>query len=145
MSIFRTLFGSDKVVDGAMSGLDSLIETSEEKKSIKLKFLALYEPFKIAQRFIALILAIPFVFIHVLCCLIDLIFAMQLGITAMELIEAGKPPTALPLNFSVTSDIRASNNTTLGEPLGWVVIFYFAGGAGEGIIGKYLARSDKKG
>jgi len=62
--MFGRLFGSDKVVgkavDGVYNGVDKLFYTDEEKKDNFKVLLKLYEPFKIAQRFLSLIFGIPY-------------------------------------------------------------------------------------
>ena len=64
MTIFERLFGSDKVigkaVDGIYNGVDKIAYTEEERADNFRKLLKLYEPFKIAQRFLALTLTIPY-------------------------------------------------------------------------------------
>lgn len=64
INILERLFGSDEViskaVDGAYNGLDALVFTDEEKTENFNKQLKLYEPFKLAQRLLALIFAIPY-------------------------------------------------------------------------------------
>jgi hypothetical protein len=54
------LFGSDKVIDGAMRGIDAIVYTDEEKANmelskakVKIDLLGAYAPFKIAQRYLA--------------------------------------------------------------------------------------------
>ena len=61
MSIFANIFGSDKIIDGAISGIDKVWFTDEEKAELHLKFLDRYKPFALAQRFLAMVFAIPFV------------------------------------------------------------------------------------
>ena len=64
MNLLGKLFGSDKaigkMVDGVYDGLDAVVYTPEEKADNFRKLLKLYEPFKIAQRFLALIFGIPY-------------------------------------------------------------------------------------
>ena len=55
------MFGSEQIIEGAMSGLDKLVYTDEEEADTNLKRAELhirtlnaYEPFKITQRFLAL-------------------------------------------------------------------------------------------
>ena len=64
MGILSKLFGSDKVVggvvDGIYNGVDKLVYTEEEKSDNFARILKLYEPFKIAQRLLALIFGIPY-------------------------------------------------------------------------------------
>ena len=58
------LFGSSKVIekmgDGIYNGLDKAVYTPEEQIDNRLKSLAAYEPFKIAQRLLALVFTIPY-------------------------------------------------------------------------------------
>ena len=49
-TILGTIFGSKKVVDASISGIDKLVFTNEEKADTHLKFLEAYKPFKLAQR-----------------------------------------------------------------------------------------------
>jgi hypothetical protein len=64
MNIFGRLFGSDEVIKKAASGLyngiDKAIYTNEEKAENFTTLLRLYEPFKIAQRLLALTFGIPY-------------------------------------------------------------------------------------
>jgi len=59
MNLIGKLFGSDKAiskaVDGVYDGMDKLILTPEERLDNFNKQLSLYEPFKVAQRYLALI------------------------------------------------------------------------------------------
>ena len=132
MGILSKLFGSDKVIDAGMSAIDKIAYTDEEKADNNLKFqnvkvalLKAYEPFKIAQRFIALIVGIPFVVIHAIIFLAKLIILITASYYGTEFYD-----------FAITqlSKMATENNETLGEPFVWICIFYFGGGAGEGII-----------
>ena len=64
MWIFEKLFGSNKVIEkmgeGIYNGIDKAIYTPEEQIENRLKSLAAYEPFKIAQRLLALVFTIPY-------------------------------------------------------------------------------------
>lgn len=64
MGILSSLFGNSNVVtkaaDGIYDGLDAAIYTDEEKVENRKAFLKLYEPFKIAQRLLALIFGVPY-------------------------------------------------------------------------------------
>lgn len=64
MSVFSSLFGTEnvvnKVVDGIYDGLDAVVYTGEEKVKDRKELLKLYEPFKLAQRLIALSFCIPY-------------------------------------------------------------------------------------
>ena len=119
MSFFG-LFQSKKVVDGVVNGIyngiDKMNYTEEEKKDNHKVFLKLYEPFKVAQRYLAVIFSIPFVFLH------TLYFGMR-GV--------------LYTNESAQTALKAIQ-TDLNDSLGLIVLtligFYFAGGTIEGGI-----------
>ena len=140
MGIMSKLFGSDKVLSAGISAIDKAFYTKEEqaddglkKIGFKMQFMKLYEPFKVAQRFIALVTGIPFVVTHVL---ISIAWASSLFV-----IEDKERYTFV---VSELFKIAQMNNVTLGEPFGWIIIFYFAGGAGEGLIGKFMNRNQNK-
>jgi hypothetical protein len=68
MGILGKLFGSDKVIDAGISGIDKAFYTEEERAEDKLKaapwkiaLLKAYEPFKIAQRLLAITFSVPYV------------------------------------------------------------------------------------
>ena len=61
MGIFSKLLGTDKVVDAGIKGIDAIFYTDQEKAENKKAFLKLYEPFKLAQRYLALVFSIPYV------------------------------------------------------------------------------------
>jgi hypothetical protein len=67
MSVLGKLFGTKEVVSGGMELADKAFYTSEErdentikKISLKAGILKAYEPFKIAQRLLAMVTAIPY-------------------------------------------------------------------------------------
>lgn len=133
MSFWGRLFGSDdvigKTVDGVYNGVDKLVYTQEEKAERFERILKLYEPFKLAQRWIALMVGIPFVLIHVAC---SLIWVASIFIVSSD------------MNYAIfigrLGEVITSNNETLGEPFGYIVIFYFMGGASEGVVKAFTER-----
>jgi hypothetical protein len=60
MSFWGTLFGSETIVQAGIDGIDKIVYTDEEKADNKLLFLKAYEPFKLAQRFLMMIVGIPY-------------------------------------------------------------------------------------
>ena len=60
MNILGKLFGSEKVISGVVDGIDKVFYTDEEKAENFRLMLKLYEPFKIAQRFLALTFGVPY-------------------------------------------------------------------------------------
>ena len=131
MSFFGKLFGSESVIkkaaEGVYNGVNYAFHTDQEKAEHFLKLLKAYEPFKLAQRFIALIIAVPFVVVWTLCALMIVVSAL------MEpcLSEAVCRSSAVLESARLLADW---NNETLGEPLSVVLFFYFCGGAAEGAI-----------
>ena len=126
MSIWGKLFGSDKavggIVDGVYNGVDALVFTPQEKAERFERLLKLYEPFKLAQRLLALLVGIPFVFIHTLAGLawFTSIFMVTDEVYMVFLERLG--------------ELMTFNNATLGTPFSIIIGFYFAGGMVEGGI-----------
>ncbi|WP_419810811.1 hypothetical protein [Bacterioplanoides sp.] len=115
MSILGSLFGNEnvvkKTVDGIYNGIDAVVYTEEERKENFQKLLKLYEPFKIAQRFLALIFGIPYAaawFITFCVSFTDHNIEPQL-----ELLSG-----------------------TMGSVVLAIIGFYFLGGAAEGLVRK---------
>jgi len=124
MNIFKKLLGSDKVIDASIKGIDAAFYTAEEKAAsyerrmqLKSGLLKAYEPFKVAQRFLACLYGIPYV-------------------TAWFTLFAASffVDTSTQLDFLVNSEMAYANLIILA--------FYFAGGAGESIF-KYRAVTPK--
>ena len=122
MGLLGRIFGSDEViskgVQGIISGVDKAIYTEEEKKDNFKSFLKLYEPFKIAQRYLALIFGIPFASLHTLAF-------------SARMVDWDNP--ALQASMKA---IQADMNDSLGMIVLVIIGFYFAGGAAEGILKK---------
>lgn len=108
MGIWSKLFGSDNVIQAGIDGIDAVVFTEEERSKAKQEFLKLYEPFKIAQRYLAVIFSIP----YVLAWLITFISSFFIDVTKQfEL-----------LNGDIGSIVFA------------IVSFYFLGGVASGIL-----------
>jgi len=118
MGIWSSLFGSDKIIDAGINGIDAMVFTDEEKSSAKMKFLKLYEPYKIAQRWLALVVTIPYVslwfFVGVIY-IADIFMVKDLD----------------------TSKIMTYLNGDMGSAFILILSFYFAGGAVEGIVSRF--------
>ena len=115
--LFDTLFGSEegvkKIVDGVYNGIDKSFFTEEEKAQYFLKLLEAYHPFKLAQRLIALLFVIPYVFVV-------LVF---LGLFSVGLFLHDN------VMIDVSLDLLDYVNKYFGVPVSIIVGFYFAGGA----------------
>ena len=116
MGLFSRLFGSEKVIDAGIAGIDKAFYTDEEKAetynkrmALKSALLQAYQPFKVAQRMLALIYSIPYVVAWF--GLFGLSFFMDVD---------------KQMRFLVDSDMAVANLIILG--------FYFAGGAAESVF-----------
>ena len=127
MSILGAILGSKKVMKAGADAIDALHVSGEERAGIKQAFLALYEPYKRAQRWLMMLIAIPCVSMHVA------LFGFWLySLKTMTAIKDYK------FIVGQIQEMVSFNNMALGEPLGWIVMFYYAGGATEGAIKQFI-------
>lgn len=128
MGFWGRLFGSDNViskgVDGIYNGIDKAWYTDEERATGFLSLLKAYEPFKIAQRLLALT-------VTGIYCLVWLLAALMLVVSGFVDPDYGKQ---LDEAARVLGEL---NNDTLGTPVALVLSFYFAGGALEGVVSRF--------
>tara|TARA_R110002153_G_scaffold173631_3_gene326423 strand:- start:2323 stop:2691 length:369 start_codon:yes stop_codon:yes gene_type:complete len=118
MGLLARLFGDDKIIDAGINGIDAMVFTDEEQSKAKMAFLKLYEPFKIAQRYIAMTFCPAYIFCWVLTFIIEVIDVFM---------------------------VKDLNTDTLYKLLqgdvAWMVIlilgFYFGGGAVEGVVTRF--------
>jgi hypothetical protein len=103
--IFSKIFGSSKVINGAVDGIDKMFYTNEERAEQKVKLLAAFEPFKLALRFLAMVISIPYV-----------LMVMALFVSKY-------------FDFDITEQFELLKDT-LTIPFTIVVSFYFADGIG---------------
>ena len=108
MGIWSSLFGSTKIINAGIDGLDAIIFTDEEKSRAKQEFLKLYEPFKLAQRYLAVIFSVPYV------------LAWIITFFASFFIDTAKQFELL--------------NGDIGSIVFAIVSFYFLGGVASGIL-----------
>ncbi|MGJ8685853.1 MAG: hypothetical protein ACSHWQ_00130 [Spongiibacteraceae bacterium] len=108
MNIFGKLFGSDKVIEAGINGLDAVVFTAEEKASAKLALLKAYEPFKIAQRLLAITFGVP--------------YALAWTITFIS-----------SFWFEVSKQLALLSGD-MGNIVMAIVGFYFLGGAAESLL-----------
>jgi hypothetical protein len=108
MGIWSKLFGSNDVIKAGIDGIDAIVFTDEERSKAKQTFLKLYEPFKIAQRYLAVIFSVP----YVLAWFITFIYSFSSDVTnQLELL-----------------------NGDIGKIVLAIVSFYFLGGVASGIL-----------
>jgi hypothetical protein len=104
LSWLGKLFGTEKVINTGVDMLDNAFYTEQEKAEGHIRLLKAYEPFKLAQRFLALIVVPPWVLGQFACFLLSF---TDIDLTnAVEILD-GK----------------------LGMAALTILAFYFAGGA----------------
>ena len=125
MGIVSKIFGSEKIIEGGLNGLDKIILTDEEKIDAKLSFLKLYEPFKLAQRLLAWLFSSVFLGVYLLAVTI-----WMMGAFTENLDRAG-------FLMAIALELAEWNTNTLGTAISLIIGFYFASGFVEGSIVKY--------
>ncbi len=111
-NLIAKIFGSTKVINAGISGIDKAIYSAEEKADYHLKFLSAYEPFKLAQRLLALLVVSTYLFVFLLASVLMVVG----GIFNYD------------LYITTTTELMKLNNETLGWPVITILAFYFAGG-----------------
>lgn len=112
MSLIDRLLGNSKVIDAGVDGIDAIFHTDEEKAKEKMTFLKLYEPYKIAQRLLMLIVCIPYV-----TCWVGAYIATS-------------------YNFDNEPLLKMLDGD-MGTGFILIVAFYFGGGAVSGIMDRF--------
>lgn len=117
MGILSTIFGSGDVIKKGLDLIDDMHTSTEEeinsKNNAKVNLLTAYAPFKIAQRYLALMFAFTFLSS----------FVIVLIITLLGKADADKV-------MLVISEFY------VGEIMLTIIAFYFSGGFIEGVIEK---------
>ncbi len=119
MGLLGKIFGSEKAIEKVSSGIDKVFFTKEEKSEQWVETLKAYEPFKLAQRLIALLVTSVYLFVWLVCSVMMALGTWQEAVTEQSQLLA------------------EWNNETLGIPFIIIISFYFAGGVAEGVIGKF--------
>ena len=115
-AIIGKLLGSGKVIEEGFKLIDDMHTSTEEEIAAKTKakadLLDSYAPFKVAQRYLALIFAFTFV-----SC-----FVLVMGMTLMGYIQS-------------LDDVKVViDDFYIGEIMLLIIGFYFSGGAVEGVV-----------
>lgn len=121
MGIWARLFGDDKVVDKSFDLVDNAFYTDQEKAENKSNILKYYEPFKLAQRYLAMTFAPVYCFAWVLTFLTELLSALWGNTVKLDKVYG-----------LLTGHMATMVILILG--------FYFAGGAAEGIMDRMKAK-----
>ena len=115
--VLGKILGSNSVIEKGLQLIDDMHTSTEEeivaKSKAKTDLLAAYAPFKLAQRYIALMFSAVFLFV-----MINGIVGALYGWVDLAAVEEAK---------------RFANDMWLGEIMLAIVGFYFGGGAFEGI------------
>ena len=118
--ILGKIFGSGDVISKGIDLIDSMHTSTEEeivaKTKAKVDIMNAYAPFKLAQRYLALMFTAVFIFI-----MVNGVLGSLYGIVPLENVEEAK---------------RFANEMWLGEIMLTIVGFYFGGGVVESIKGK---------
>tara|TARA_R110002020_G_C16210881_1_gene766988 strand:+ start:629 stop:1036 length:408 start_codon:yes stop_codon:yes gene_type:complete len=125
--VLGKVFNPEKLGDSLISGIDKAILTKEEKMDYMKEMLVLYQPYKLAQRILAIMFTGIFLLIHFMTAMAH----FYLVVTNDE-------------NVSRVIELYDWNNKLLGYPVLTIIGFYFAGGVFEGIATKVKAKRDKK-
>lgn len=123
----KNIFSADGVVESVSKGVDKAFYTKEEKAEGFERMLQLYTPFKLAQRYIALSLLFLLGASWLLACIVRL-GGNMLG-TPIEL-----DGEIIKWWMDDSAWIATNSLSMFGEPFFYSVVFYFGGGAGEGVV-----------
>lgn len=138
----KSIFTSSDLVESVSKGIDKSFFTDEEKADNWDKMLKLYEPFKMAQRLIALgllaLLGLGFFTAVILRCS-GLIWYTPTA-DELNLILAGK---YIPEYIQASDWVLANTYKLFFEPFLWAVGFYFGGGAAEGVVSRWKDSNKK--
>jgi hypothetical protein len=122
MGMFSKLFGSDKIIDAGIDGIDAMIFTDEEQSKAKMAFLKLYEPFKLAQRYLAMTFCPAYMFMWMVTCLLEVANIFIVTFTSKS------------LNTDVMYKLLSGDISVM---VIIILSFYFGGGALEGIVNRF--------
>jgi hypothetical protein len=117
--ILGKIFNPRKLGESIMSGVDKAILTNEEKLDYMQKMLVLYEPYKLAQRIIAIMFSSAFILVHLLTALSHFVYVLR-DLDPKDIIT-----------------LYEYNNNSLGTLVMIIVSFYFAGGVIEGTVKRF--------
>ena len=118
VGILSKIFGSGSVISDGFKLIDDMHTSTEEeiaaKSAARVALLQAYAPFKLAQRYLAILFALTFLFSFVL-------------VLIMTLASKGDTDTVK----NILGDFY------IGEIMLTIVIFYFGGGAVEGVAERF--------
>lgn len=133
MSLLTRIFGKDKIVESAISAVDSVVLTDEERAEYFLKMLKAYEPFKLIQRVLAFAFTGAFLGVFLLSAVI---FCLSLFFAPCAEDIVCKA-SQLQNGSKMLSDW---NIETLGFTVSLIAGLFFGGGMAEGVINSYKSK-----
>ena len=110
LGFFSRLLGSDTVIEKGMTLLDDIYTSDEERAVAKMELVKAYAPFKVAQRWIAIIFTCNFV-------------AMFWVAVALWYFER-----------DIAGFMEILNTFDMGIVMALIVSFYFAGGVTDSVF-----------
>lgn len=127
--MLKKIFSAKDLIKSIPQAIDEAILTKEERLNNFNELLEKYEPFKIAQRFLALIVTGVFLGLHVIfsACKLVVIFT-----TEKESVLIG------------ISELQKEHNELLFYPFGIITAFYFSGGVINGALKRFSNKTQKK-
>lgn len=134
-----SVFSSEKMIDNVSSGVDKAFYTDQEKREGWERLARLYEPFKIAQRYIAFGLFFMISIMMILAVVVRLSgFWFEPTPQELKLISEG---SYIPFYIATSEWIVLQVYKLFFEPFLWAVVFYYGGGATEGLVEKWKNRN----
>lgn len=135
IKLLKRIFGDESIIkqaaDGIYNGVDKSFYTDEEKAGGFLDLLRAYEPFKLAQRLLMLVIIIP----YSLVCLAG----------AGMLVTSGFVDPALGKQVEESARVMLElMNDQLGDLALMVAVFYFGGGAAEGVVDRFKKKASTR-
>ena len=112
----KRIFNPKELGDSIISGIDKSFLSKEESVDYMQKMLVLYEPYKIAQRILAIMFSSVFLLVHFMTAIAHFVYTLR------------------DLDTAKVTELYYYNNETLGQIVMLVMGFYFAGGVLEGTV-----------
>lgn len=114
ISILKTIFGAPGIIENGIKLIDDLHTSNEEeiaaKNEAKIKLMNAYAPFKVAQRYLAVLFTVTYILSY-------------LSVLIMTVMSIGNPS-------SITVIMEQFNINWI---MGTIVLFYFGGGLAESV------------
>jgi len=123
--ILGKIFNPRKLGESIISGIDKAFLSKEEQLDYMQKMLVLYEPYKLAQRILAIMFSSAFLIVHLLTAIAHFIYVLN-DLKTKHIIE-----------------LYSFNNDSLGTIVLVIVSFYFAGGVLEGTVKRLSNKKNK--